>query len=448
MDKLFLRRAILTVVGTTFLASAVAYPVLGGNPTVALDKSIPIANAAEHNFPEQPVAGADEKQGDTEEPLVNVDGDPGPIVTFSSDATALTKAEWEAVAGEDEKKAHWSPDTARNANPAVVARAKAPAMGLDRQRDQFIHIGDKDGKSEILVSHGEQKYILTLAFIPGKGWVLVSSREIADNVKPSGKIITGNVKLDMQKLADLQKLVNYGYQPWRLDPLQVAKYQGQAFGFDRFNDSFEMMPGILMLREHGEASVMVTHGKGRYVINLRQPFGNTKDKIWTIASVKEIKGDADDGTKPNYPVQGTIYNNNLLNDWTWSKGSLPKDMAFTAVIDLNQQRVKDTRFRSDIWDAISSYDHRNNILLLAYLGTMPTGGYDIGIKKVTVTGREVTVQTAFKSPARGAGVTMAITHPFDVVLIPKYKLPLDKEVTFKFVDPNGKLLTSVSATVK
>lgn len=442
MNKQLLRRAIFAVVGTTFAISAIVYPVLGGG----LQRTASSTAIAEASAPANTDDKANEIVAALEQAISNEDS--GKVVMFSGDAATVTKAELEAIVGEKEaKKAVSASDISKSVSPATVAKAKAPALGLNSQTDTFVHIGDKDGKSEILVSHGEQKYILTLAFIPGKGWVLVSSREVVDTVKPSNKIITGTVKLDTQKLSDLQKLVDYGYQTWRLNPLQVAKIQGQAFGFSRYDDSFELMPSILIYRERGEANVLVKHGKKYYQIHLVQPFGNTKDKIWTIASVKETNADGSTIPEPN-PVYGTIYTNSLLDNWTWSKGRLPRDMAFTAVIDLDYQRKKDTRFRSDIWDIVSSYDHKNNVLLLAYLGAMPTGGYDIGVKKVSVNGQEVTIQVALKSPAHNTSVTTATTYPFDVVPIPKNKLPLHKEVTFKFVDTKGNLLTTVKASIR
>lgn len=449
MNKQLLRKAILAVVGTAFVVSAITYPVVGSTlknlRPIAVNTAIAEAKPADQN-----VVDVEEKANQLDQQLLDAtDGESGKAITFSGESTVLTKEEWEAVTDKvQDKEEGWPGYTQKNADPTIVAKAKARALGLDPQKDKFMHIGSKDEKNEILVSHGEQKYILTFAFVPGKGWILISSREVIDTVKPSEKVVTGTVKLNMQKLADLQKLADYGHQTWRLDPLQVAKYQGTAFGFDRLTDSFELMPSILLLRERGEAAVLVKHGKKHYRINLIQPFGNTKDKIWTIASVKEVKSDGSDVTKPNVPVSGTIYRNHLLDNWAWSKGTLPKNMAFTAVVDLDYQRKKDNRFRSDIWDVISSYDHKNNVLLLATLGAMPTGGYDIGIKNVSVRGREVTVHVVFKSPAYGNSVTMATTYPFDVVLIPKNKLPLDKEVTFTFIDPKGNLLTTVKATVK
>jgi hypothetical protein len=459
MNKKFLRNAVLALVGTTFAISAVAYPVLSSGlqmiRPIASGASIVEAsgavkgNTATPNEDDKLVAEAagiiPEEIPDQNE--VVVEEEASRIVRFAGEVAAVTKAELEGIADEvTAQKGAWANDMWKSVEPAVVVKAKARALGLDPQIDKFVQIDNKDGKAEILVTHGVQKYILTLAFIPGKGWVLESSREVVDNVQPSNKIITGTVKLNMSKLADQQKLANYGYQTWRLDPLQVAKYQGVAFGFDKDEDSFKLLPGTKIYRENGEANVLVKHGKKEYIMHLFQPFGNSNDKIWTIKSVREVK--LNGGDKPTVPAKGTIYSNHLLDKWTWSKGSLPKDMAYTAVIDLDYQRNKDNRFRSDIWNAISSYDHENNVLLLAYLGAMPTGGYDIGIRKVSVNGKVVTVQVAFKSPASGSIVTQAKTYPFDVVLIPKNKLALDKQVTFKFVDGNGKLLTTVEATVK
>jgi hypothetical protein len=445
MNMQFLRKSILAVVGTTFAVSLVVVPVLGSsqhNPRsiAASTVSVEAADA------EQNVAVQDEATTEVGEQPVDVDSESNHTIAFSGEAGTVTKAELEAITGEATDKIADSRVVWENVEPTIVAKAKARTLGLNPQNDKFVHIGDKDGKSEVLVNHGDQKYVLTLAFVPGKGWVLVSSREIVDTVKPSDKIIMGTVKPNRQKLADLQKIVDYGYQLWRLDPLQVAKYQGEAFGFNQNKDSFELMPSIMIYREYGEATVLVKHNKKYYQIHLQQPFGNGKDNIWTIDSVKEAKSNGDVST-PTIPASGTIYSNKLVNNWSWSKSSLPQDMAFTAVINLDDQRAKDNRFRNDIWNTISSYDHENNVLLLAYLGAMPTGGYDIGISKVSVHGRDVTVQVSFKSPSHGNSVTMATTYPFDVVLIPKNKLLLDQQVTFKFVDTNGKLLTTLKATV-
>lgn len=93
----------------------------------------------------------------------------------------------------------------------------------------------------------------------------------------------GEVALDMDELRQLQASVDQGHQPWRLDPLEVARDEGEELGFDPAQDTFDLLP--LPDPATGQAQVLVIHGEHFYVIHLTQPVRVGTDGIWAITRV-------------------------------------------------------------------------------------------------------------------------------------------------------------------
>jgi len=102
---------------------------------------------------------------------------------------------------------------------------------------------------------------------------------------PPGQVYVGEVELDMETLEQLQDTVDQGHQPWRLDPLEVARDEGRNLGFDPAQDTFDLLPSPDPAT--GEAQVLVFHGESFYVVHLVQPVRVSPDGIWAIARVEQ-----------------------------------------------------------------------------------------------------------------------------------------------------------------
>jgi hypothetical protein len=98
-------------------------------------------------------------------------------------------------------------------------------------------------------------------------------------------IRTGKVKIDIDEIKIIQKLVDEGHQPWQINPLMAAMSQICIYGFDP-NDP---MPGWQKVdQEHAEGKVSfeVTHMGKAYIVTLAQPVRGA-GKVWTISEVEE-----------------------------------------------------------------------------------------------------------------------------------------------------------------
>lgn len=102
---------------------------------------------------------------------------------------------------------------------------------------------------------------------------------------PPGKVYAGEVELDMEALEQLQAAVDQGHQPWRLDPLESARDEGQGLGFDPAQDVFDLLPSPDPAT--GQAQVLVLHGESFYVIHLLQPVRVAQDGLWAIVRVEQ-----------------------------------------------------------------------------------------------------------------------------------------------------------------
>jgi len=102
---------------------------------------------------------------------------------------------------------------------------------------------------------------------------------------PPGEVYVGEVELDMEALEQLQDTVDQSHQPWRLDPLEVARDEGQGLGFDPAQDVFDLLPSPDPAT--GQAEVLALHGESFYVIHLTQPVRVGPDGIWAIVRVEQ-----------------------------------------------------------------------------------------------------------------------------------------------------------------
>lgn len=68
---------------------------------------------------------------------------------------------------------------------------------------------------------------------------------------------------------------------------------------------------------------------------------------------------------------------------------------------------------------VPAVDFERHVLLVAAMGSRPTGGYHIRIAEAAALADEVAVRVVETSPSRGCITTQAFTAPVDVVKLPR-----------------------------
>lgn len=69
-------------------------------------------------------------------------------------------------------------------------------------------------------------------------------------------------------------------------------------------------------------------------------------------------------------------------------------------------------------------DHGDRTYLLVTWGEKPTGGYETRIASLDVEGGELVAICHFKEPSKGEGVTQERTYPYDLVSVPRIRVPV------------------------
>lgn len=81
--------------------------------------------------------------------------------------------------------------------------------------------------------------------------------------------------------------------------------------------------------------------------------------------------------------------------------------------------------------ALPAVDFKTEMVVVVFLGCKPTGGFGVAITQVTETSTRVIVSYIKNSPSGGGITTMAITHPFHMVVVRRINKPVI------FVEING-----------
>jgi len=84
----------------------------------------------------------------------------------------------------------------------------------------------------------------------------------------------------MAPTPSLQQAVDNGDQPWRLDPLEVARAEAVALGLSA-GDPLELVD-----RQPGVARVRAGHAGATYEIHLIQPARLGPTGIWVVDSIR------------------------------------------------------------------------------------------------------------------------------------------------------------------
>ncbi|NHN26823.1 protease complex subunit PrcB family protein [Flavobacterium jejuense] len=88
-------------------------------------------------------------------------------------------------------------------------------------------------------------------------------------------------------------------------------------------------------------------------------------------------------------------------------------------IDLNKEveRLNISNELSEIYN----FNFDEKVILFLYLGQKNTGGYAVAIDKLEKVNDEIIIYSRTIAPSKGENVTMALTNPYCIVIIPKAK---------------------------
>ena len=101
----------------------------------------------------------------------------------------------------------------------------------------------------------------------------------------------------------------------------------------------------------------------------------------------------------------------------------------SGLVSARHEVVRDAASWSRLWaeiheqrspaPSLPAVDFTREMLVVAALGTRPSGGFSVAVQKVVVHGDTLDVSVLESCPARAAMVTMALTQPVHVVRLPR-----------------------------
>lgn len=119
-----------------------------------------------------------------------------------------------------------------------------------------------------------------------------------------------------------------------------------------------------------------------------------------------------------------VYSRSAASSGAWRLEMVPADRVLALVLDqegLERLAMERIELRPAL-DRVD-VDFETHVLLVAYMGAMPTGGYSIAVTRVQAfpgspdRPASLAVKLAVSSPAPDSVVTQAFTYPADVVSI-------------------------------
>ncbi len=286
----------------------------------------------------------------------------------------------------------------------------------------------------------------TLQAMPDKaaaqqaGAVGVAAAAVAGHKPDVGPGVEG---LDYANVIKWQQAVDAGREQWRLDPLAVAKREGQAYYGFAAADTFTVVRtrDSSPLARHGQVGVEVRHADRVYTMIIVRPFGGG-GAIWTTYKVEG----KEEAPAPQPPASKVIFRTGKYRGWDWHKGAYPADMAMAVVTDYERQLAADKRIPEAVLARAKDVDYGAKVVLFAYLGS--GGGADaIGIESVTAAGNRLTVHVRTRSAKPGEMETMIATTPADFVAIDRRYVDVWGGVAVTFVDQHGKVLGKTRVSV-
>src|SRR6266542_3337356 len=167
------------------------------------------------------------------------------------------------------------------------------SSGQNRASAALYQVTDTGGTTPVHVNQqiggGLWHALGTFKFRPGTGQGVTLRGEadgvvVADAVAWVGPLgeNAGVGLADLTTTQPLQHGVDAGDQPWRLDPLEVARADGTVLGFAATD------PMQLIDEKTGSAQVRAQHAGASYDIKLVQPARLGPSGIWVVESVRPV----------------------------------------------------------------------------------------------------------------------------------------------------------------
>ncbi|HHT26397.1 MAG TPA: LysM peptidoglycan-binding domain-containing protein [Firmicutes bacterium] len=109
-----------------------------------------------------------------------------------------------------------------------------------------------------------------------------------------------------------------------------------------------------------------------------------------------------------------------------------------------------TDVKEELQARLEKVDFDKQVAIVAYMGEMPTAGYQVEIAQIAVMDQTVLIDVGMRQPAEGV-VAQVRSYPYDVVTLPRTDIPAG-EIRYRMVNQNGQVLgdrlTTVNAAVK
>lgn len=141
--------------------------------------------------------------------------------------------------------------------------------------------------------------------------------------------------------------------------------------------------------------------------------------------------------------QQVIYQNNNYNNWLWTAGAYPKDMAFGVLLQNPQTAGIATPLPGTLLHSLNNINFNNRLVVYAHLGATSTQGYGIGISRVEQNGNNLIVTVRTNSPQANEFLTHTQSDAY--VAIDRGMLNMAVPVHVQFVDQNGTVLGDYTA---
>lgn len=113
----------------------------------------------------------------------------------------------------------------------------------------------------------------------------------------------------------------------------------------------------------------------------------------------------------------------ILRDWKGAYSGQDEAKRVVATTVEEWQKIWDaTHKRVTPKPELPKVDFEKEMVLAVFMGERRTGGYEIGISKVEASKKGLEVYVKEISPPEGSDVTMAITAPYFIAVVPKVKV--------------------------
>lgn len=269
---------------------------------------------------------------------------------------------------------------------------------------------------------------------------LASSPEFQTNRK--AYIGAGVEGLDYDKMIKWQQNVDEGRELWRIDPMQVARVEGKKYGFTE-QDGFSIVKILRSssISRYGQIDVEIMRQGKKHTMTLVKPFAQ-RDTIWTTYKVDGTLVSSDKSVKTK-----VLFKTSKYKDWKFYRSEYPKDMFFTAIDNHNGRLTYNNRISKELINQFKGSKFTNKLILFANMGASSAQS-DIGIEKVTISGKNMTVYVHTKSPHPEQFITMNIIYPDDYVAIDRSLIEGQGTMKITFIDQNGTIIGKDKLKIK